>query len=90
MVELYLKGRVENVLRGRDYKNNETGEVRRGAVKLQFLAMDEVRGLSTVDVSVPEELEPIAYDLKGKEVSLKVEAFARNSKIYYRLLELEE
>ncbi len=88
MVELYLKGRVENVLRGRDYKNNETGEVRRGAVKLQFLAMDEVRGLSTVDVSVPEELESLAFDLKGKEVSLKVDAFARNSKIYYRLLEI--
>ena len=88
MVELYLKGKVENVVRGKDFINKETGEVRKGSVKLQFIHLDEVRGLQTIDVSVPSEFEEKAKELKGKEVNLPVEAFARNSKIYYRVKEL--
>jgi len=88
MVELYLKGKVENVVRGKDFINKETGEVKKGSVKLQFIHLDEVRGLQTVDVTVPSEFEEKAKELKGKEVSLPVEAFARNSKIYYRVKEL--
>ena len=83
MVELYLKGKVENVVRGKDFVNKETGEVKRGSVKLQFIHLDDVRGLQTIDVTVPEEFSDKAVELIGKEVSLPVEAFARNSKIYY-------
>jgi len=88
MYTLYLKGRVENVVKGKDYTNKETGEVRKGTVKLQFLGVDDVRGLMTVDVSVPEEFESKAMQLKGEEVDIPVSVFARNSKIYYRALEL--
>jgi len=84
MVELYLKGKVENVVKGKDFTNKETGEVRRGSVKLQFIHLDDVRGLQTVDVSVPEELENKAFELKGKEINIPVEVFASNSKVYYR------
>jgi len=84
MVELYLKGKVENVVKGKDFTNKETGEVRKGSVKLQFIHLDEVRGLQTVDVTVPEEHEAKAFELKGKEVNLPVEVFASNSKVYYR------
>jgi hypothetical protein len=88
MVELYLKGRVENVVKGKDFTNKETGEVRKGLVKLQFIQLDDVRGLQTIDVTVPEEYESKAFELKGKEVSIPVDVFARNSKIYYRVKEL--
>ena len=88
MVELYLKGKVENVVKGRDFTNKETGEVKSGALKLQFIYLDDVRGLQTLDVSVPKEFEEKAKELKGKEVSFPVELFARNSKIYYRVKEL--
>jgi len=88
MVELYLKGRVENVVKGKDFTNKETGEVRKGLVKLQFIQLDDVRGLQTIDVTVPEEYESKAFELKGKEVSIPVDDFARNSKIYYRVKEL--
>jgi len=88
MVELYLKGKVENVVKGKDFKNKETGEVRKGGVKLQFIKLDELRGLQTIDVYVPDELEDKAFALKGKEVNLPVEVFARNSKLYYRVKEL--
>ena len=88
MVELYLKGKVENVVKGKDFTNKETGEVRKGSLKLQFIHLDDVRGLQTIDVTVPEELEEKAKDLKGKEISFPVEVFARNSKIYYRVKEL--
>ncbi len=88
MVELYLKGKVENVVKGKDFTNKETGEVKPGALKLQFIHLDEVRGLQTVDVTVPREFEDKAKELKGKEVSLPIEVFARNSKIYYRVKEL--
>jgi len=85
MVELYLKGKVENVVRGKDFVNRETGEVKKGSVKLQFIRLDDVRGLQTIDVSVPEEFASKAFEMKNKEVNLPVEAFARNSKIYYRV-----
>ena len=88
MVELYLKGKVENVVRGKDFINKETGEVKKGSVKLQFIHLDDVRGLQTIDVTVPEEFEERAKELKGKEVSFPVEVFARNSKIYYRVKSL--
>jgi hypothetical protein len=88
MFELYLKGKVENVVRGKDFTNKETGEVKKGSVKLQFIGLDEVKGLQTIDVSVPEEFENKAFELKGKEVQLPVSVFARNSKIYYRVKEL--
>jgi hypothetical protein len=88
MVELYLKGRVENVVKGKDFTNKETGEVRKGLVKLQFIQLDDVRGLQTIDVTVPEEYESKAFELKGKEVNIPVDVFARNSKIYYRVKEL--
>ncbi len=85
MFELYLKGKVENVVKGKDFVNKETGEVKPGALKLQFIHLDEVRGLQTIDVTVPVEFEEKAKELKGKEVTLPVELFARNSKIYYRV-----
>jgi len=85
MTELYLKGKVENVVKGQDFHNKETGEVRKGMVKLQFLSLDPVRGLQTLDVTVPDEFSDKAFQLKGKEVELPVEVFARNSKIYYRV-----
>ena len=88
MVELYLKGKVENVVKGKDFTNKETGEVRPGALKLQFIHLDDVRGLQTLDVTVPKEFEEKAKDLKGKEINVPVELFARNSKIYYRVKEL--
>jgi hypothetical protein len=88
MTELYLKGKVENVVKGQDFHNKETGEVRKGMVKLQFLSLDPVRGLQTLDVTVPDEFADRAFQLKGKEVELPVEVFARNSKIYYRVKEL--
>jgi len=88
MTELYLKGKVENVVKGQDFHNKETGEVRKGMVKLQFLSLDPVRGLQTLDVTVPDEFADKAFQLKGKEVELPVEVFARNSKIYYRVKEL--
>ena len=84
MVELYLKGKVENVVKGKDFTNKDTGEVRRGNVKLQFIHLDDVRGLQTIDVSVPEEFEDKAFELKGKEINVPVGVFASNSKIYYR------
>ena len=88
MVELYLKGKAENVVKGKDFINKETGEVRKGSIKLQFIHLDDVRGLQTVDVSVPEELASKAFELKGKEINVPVEVFARNSNIYYRVKEL--
>ena len=88
MVELYLKGKVENVVKGKDFTNKETGEVKKGSVKLQFIYLDDVRGLQTLDVTVPEEFEEKAKELKGKEVDFPVEVFARNSKIYYRVKRL--
>ncbi len=88
MVELYIKGKVENVVKGKDFTNKETGEVRKGSVKMQFIALDDVRGLYTLDVSVPEEFEAKAFELKGKEVTIPVDVFARNSNIYLRAKEL--
>jgi len=88
MVELYLKGKVENVVKGRDFTNKDTGEVKKGSVKLQFITIDELKGLQTIDVSVPDEFATKAYELKGKEVNLPVVVFARNSRIYYRVKEL--
>jgi hypothetical protein len=84
MIELYLKGKVENVVKSKDFKNKETGEVKKGTVKLQFLHLDDVKGLQTVDVTVPEEFESKAFEFKGKEVSLLVDIFASNSKIFYK------
>jgi hypothetical protein len=84
MIELYLKGKVENVVKSKDFKNKETGEVKKGTVKLQFLHLDDVKGLQTVDVTVPEEFESKAFELRGKEVSLLVDIFASNSKIFYK------
>jgi len=88
MFELYLKGKVENVVRGKDFVNKETGEVKKGSVKLQFIRLDDIRGLQTIDVSVPEEFASKAFELKNEEINLPVEAFARNSKIYYRVKNL--
>jgi len=88
MFELYLKGKVENVVKSKDFLDKETGELKKGKVKLQFIHLDEIRGLQMVDVSVPSEFEEKAKELKGKEVTIPVEAFARNSKIYYRAKEL--
>ena len=85
MVELYLKGKVENVVKGKDFINKDTGDVKKGSVKLQFIHLDDVRGLQTIDVSVPEELEDKAFELKGQEVTIPVQVFARNSKVYYRV-----
>ena len=84
MVELYLKGKVENVIKGKDFTNKETGEVKKGSIRLQFIAIDEVGGLQTIDVNVPEEYGDKAFDLKGKEVNLPVDIFASSSKVYYR------
>ena len=88
MVELYLKGKVENILKGKDFINKETGDVKKGSVKLQFIHLDDVRGLKTIDVTVPEEFEEKVKDFKGKEVNFPVQVFARDSKIYYRVKEL--
>jgi len=88
MVELYLKGKVENILKGKDFINKDTGDVKKGSVKLQFIHLDDVRGLKTIDVIVPEEFEEKVKDFKGKEVNLPVQVFARDSKIYYRVKEL--
>ena len=88
MVQLYLKGRVENVVKGRDFVNKESGEVRKGSLKLQFIAMDSVRGLKTIDVTVPEEYEHKAMALKGQDVDIPVDVFAKGSKLYYRVVEL--
>ena len=85
MVELYLKGKVENVVKGKDFINKDTGDVKKGSVKLQFIHLDDVKGLQTIDVSVPEELEGKAFELKGQEVTISVQVFARNSKVYYRV-----
>ena len=85
MVELYLKGKVENVVKGKDFINKDTGDVKKGSVKLQFIHLDDVRGLQTIDVSVSEELEDKAFELKGQEVTISVQVFARNSKVYYRV-----
>jgi hypothetical protein len=88
MVELYLKGKVENMVKGQDFKNKETGEVKKGVLKLQFLILDKMRGLQTLDLSVPEEFENKAISLKGKEVELPVSLYAKNSNIYYKLKEI--
>ena len=88
MVELYLKGKVENVVKGKDFINKDTGDVKKGSVKLQFIYLDDFRGLQTIDVLVPKEFEEKAKELKGKEVSFPVQVFARDSKIYYRVKEL--
>jgi len=88
MFSIILKGRVENVIKGKDFKNKETGEVRPGVVKLQFLARDDMKGIYTIDVSVPEEFESKAFELNQKDVEIPVELFAKNSQIYYRVKSL--
>ena len=88
MFSIILKGKVENVVKGKDFKNKETGEVRPGVIKLQFLAINEVKGIQTIDVSVPQEFESKAFELNQKEVELPVELFAKNSQIYYRVKSL--
>ena len=88
MVELYLKGKVENVVKARDYVAKDTGEVKKGSLKLQFIYLDDVKGLQTIDVSVPQEFENKAQELKGREVNIPVDVFARGSKIYYRAKKL--
>jgi len=88
MMELYIKGKVENVVRGKNFVNKDTGEVRKGALRLQFIHLDDVRGLQTIDVFVPDKYESKAYELLGKEVSIPVNVFARNSKVFYRVKEL--
>jgi len=85
-MELYLKGKLQNVFRNKDFKNKTTGIVTAGKYQLQF--MEEVEGSEGVQlvihkVSVPDILAMSYMGKSGEVVELKVKPIINGGKVSF-------
>lgn len=85
-MELYLKGKLQNVFRTKDFKNKTTGIITQGKYQLQF--MEEIEGAEGVQlvihkVSVPDILAMSFMDKTLQEVELKVKSIVNDGKVTF-------
>lgn len=86
-MELYLKGKLLNVFRNKDFKDKNTGLISsKGKYQLQF--MEEAEGaegkqLIVHKVSLPDSLALDYIKQVGEEVQLKVKAMVSGGKVIF-------
>ncbi len=86
-MELYLKGRLENVFRTKDFKDKTTGQIAtKGKYQLQFI--EEVEGAEGVQlvihkVSIPDSLAMTYLDKRGQDVEIKVKPLVNGGKVSF-------
>lgn len=85
-MELYLKGKLQNVFRNKDFKNKNTGLITLGKYQLQF--MEEIEGAEGVQlvihkVSVPDILAMSFIGKAGEDVELKVKPIVNGGKVSF-------
>ena len=86
-MELYLKGRLENVFRTKDFIDKTTGQIAtKGKYQLQF--MEEIEGAEGVQlvihkVSIPDSLAMTYLDKRGQEVEIKVKPLVNGGKVSF-------
>ena len=87
IMELYLKGKLQNVFRNKYFKDKTTGLIsNKGKYQLQFMEEQEgAEGFQLVihKVSIPDGLA-LGYMKKvGEEVELKVQTMVSAGKVIY-------
>lgn len=85
-MELYLRGKLQNVFRNKDFKNKNTGFITQGKYQLQF--MEEIEGAEGVQlvihkVSVPDILAMSFMGKSGEDVELKVKPIVNAGKVSF-------
>jgi len=85
-MELYLRGKLQNVFRTKDFTSKEDGKVTRGKYQLQF--MEELEGAEGVQlvihkVSIPDILATQYLKQRGEDVELKVKPIVNGGKISF-------
>lgn len=85
-MELYLRGKLQNVFRNKDFTNKTTGIKTAGKYQLQF--MEEVESAEGVQlvihkVSVPDLLAMNFIGKVGEEVELKVKSIVNGGKVSF-------
>ncbi len=85
-MELYLRGKLQNVFRTKDFTSKENGMVTRGKYQLQF--MEELEGAEGVQlvihkVSIPDILAMNFIGKVGEDVELKVKPIVNGGKISF-------
>lgn len=86
-MELYLKGRLQNVFRTKDFKDKTTGLISaKGKYQLQF--MEELEGAEGVQlvihkVSIPDIVANNYLDKVGQDVEIKVKSIVNGGKVTF-------
>jgi len=85
-MELYLRGKLQNVFRTKDFTSKEDGRVTKGKYQLQF--MEELEGAEGVQlvihkVSIPDILATQYLKQRGEDVELKVKPIVNGGKISF-------
>lgn len=86
-MELYLKARLENVFRTKDFMDKTTGQIAtKGKYQLQFI--EEVEGAEGVQlvihkVSIPDSLAMTYLDKRGQDVEIKVKPLVNGGKVSF-------
>lgn len=86
-MELYLKGRLENIYRTKDFKDKDTGLIAtKGKMQLQFLEkIDGAEGVQLVfhKVSIPDSIAMDYLDKRGQDVEIKVKTIVNGGKVSF-------
>ena len=87
-MNLFIEGQLFNVFRNKDFKQKDTGDVKVGKWKLQFMVdrdMGDGRGTQKVfeDVSIPDTLYDRYKDMVNKNVKLEVGTMSMNNKVIF-------
>ena len=87
IMELYLKGNLQNVFRTKDFKDKNTGQITtKGKYQLQF--MEEIEGAEGVQlvihkVSIPDILAKEYLGKRGENVEIKVKPLINGGKVSF-------
>lgn len=86
-MELYLKGKLQNVFRNKDFMDKSTGLISsKGKYQLQFMEEEQgAEGFQLVihKVSIPDGLAMGYMKQIGEEVEIKVKTMVNAGKVIY-------
>lgn len=83
-MELFVKVKVENLFKAKDFTDKKSGETKKGKWKIQtFDNIETEQGMQMklIDISIPDEMYQKVKERKGQEITLAVGTYINNNRV---------